>query len=144
MDILSHGPWAEAVYKTINKKAKRPLNVRLLLLSIFYSARNNQPLDKTYPLGIIKIMKQEKQILIALKKAESNLNNVIEMTESKKYCIDILQQNLSVIGLLKSANNKLLKQHLNNCFKTAMRGTNEKRKKKMINEILQIENLINK
>ncbi len=83
-------------------------------------------------------MKQEKQILIALKKAKSHLNKVVEMTEGKKYCIDILQQNLAVIGLLKSANNKLLEKHVNSCFKQVMKGTNEKRKKKMIDEILKL------
>ncbi len=60
------------------------------------------------------------------------------MTEGKKYCIDILQQNLAVIGLLKSANNKLLEKHVNSCFKQVMKGTNEKRKKKMIDEILKL------
>jgi len=83
--------------------------------------------------------KEDKQIIIALKKAKSHLDNVIEMTESKKYCIDILQQNLAVIGLLKSANVKLLKRHLNTCFKRAMTGTNEKQKQKMVDEILAIE-----
>ena len=65
------------------------------------------------------------------------MDNVIKMTEGKKYCVDILQQNLAVIGLLKSANGKLLERHLNSCFKRAMEGTNEKQKKKMIVEILK-------
>lgn len=88
--------------------------------------------------------KEDKKIITALKKAKSHLDNVIKMTESKKYCIDILQQNLAVVGLLKSANNKLLKRHLNSCFKRAMKGTNEKQKNKMINEILKIERITNK
>ncbi len=92
----------------------------------------------------MKVMKNDKQIIIALKKAKSHLDNVIEMTEGKKYCVDILQQNLAVIGLLKSANGKLLKRHLNTCFKQAMKGTNERQKKKMIDEILKIEKLTNK
>jgi len=87
-------------------------------------------------------MKEDKQIITAFKKAKSHLDNVIKMTEAKKYCIDILQQNLAVVGLLKSANSKLLKRHLNTCFKRAMRGTNEKQKKKMIEEILRINKLI--
>jgi DNA-binding FrmR family transcriptional regulator len=37
------------------------------------------------------------QALISLKKARTSLNNIIEMVESDKYCIDIIQQNLSVI-----------------------------------------------
>ena len=86
-------------------------------------------------------MEVNKEIITALKKAHSHLGNVIDMVEGKKYCIDILQQNLAVIGLLKSANNSLLERHLNSCFVTAMKGTNEARKKKMINEILAINRL---
>lgn len=89
-------------------------------------------------------MKEDKKIITALKKAESHLKKVIRMVEEDKYCIDVLQQNLAVIGLLKSANARLLKRHLNTCFKRAMRGTNEKQKRKMIDEILKIEKLTNK
>lgn len=70
------------------------------------------------------------------------MDNVIEMTEGKKYCIDILQQNLAVMGLLKSANGQLLDRHINSCFKRAIQGTNKKQKKKMVEEILKINKLI--
>lgn len=83
----------------------------------------------------------DKEIIIALKKANTHLSNVIKMVEEKEYCIDILQQNLAVIGLLKSANNKLMERHLNSCFANAMKGTNEKRKQEMIEEILKINKL---
>lgn len=86
-------------------------------------------------------MEINKEIVTALKKAHSHLGNVINMVEGKEYCVDILQQNLAVMGLLKSANNKLLERHLNSCFLTAMRGTNERRKQKMIGEILAINKL---
>lgn len=86
-------------------------------------------------------MEINKEIFVALKKAHSHLGNVIKMVEKKEYCVDILQQNLAVIGLLKSANNKLLERHLNSCFVSAMRGTNEKRKQEMIDEILDISRL---
>lgn len=83
----------------------------------------------------------DKKIIIALKKAGTHLENVIKMVEGKEYCIDILQQNLAVIGLLSSANNKLMERHLNSCFANAMKGTNEKRKQEMIEEILKINKL---
>lgn len=86
-------------------------------------------------------MQQDKEILVAMKKAKSHLDNVIRMVENKEYCIDILQQNLAVIGLLKSANNKLMERHLHSCFLNAMKGTDEKRKNEMIEEILAINKL---
>ena len=84
---------------------------------------------------------EDKEIITALKKAKTHLDNVIKMVEGKEYCIDILQQNLAVIGLLRSGNNKLMERHLNSCFANAMKGTNEKRKQEMIEEILKINKL---
>lgn len=84
---------------------------------------------------------QSKEIITALKKANTHLSNVIKMVEEGKYCIDILQQNLAVMGLLKSANSKLMERHLNSCFVHVMQGTDEKRKQEMIAEILTINKL---
>ncbi len=83
-------------------------------------------------------MKNNKEIITALKKADSHLKNVIKMIEKDEYCVDILQQNLAVIGLLKSANNKLMEGHLNTCFVEAIKGSNKKQAQKMIDELLQI------
>jgi DNA-binding FrmR family transcriptional regulator len=38
-----------------------------------------------------------KQALIGLKKARTSLENIINMIEDDKYCIDVIQQNLAVI-----------------------------------------------
>ncbi|MFA6973309.1 MAG: metal-sensing transcriptional repressor [Parcubacteria group bacterium] len=84
---------------------------------------------------------QDKEILIALKKASTHLSKVIKMVEDKEYCIDILQQNLAVMGLLKSGNQKLMERHLHSCFANVMKSANEKRKQEMIEEILTINKM---
>lgn len=86
-------------------------------------------------------MDQDREILIGLKKAQTHLNNVIKMVEMKEYCIQIMQQNLAVMGLLKSANNRLMERHLHSCFANAMKSTNEERKQEMIEEILAINKM---
>jgi len=43
------------------------------------------------------------------------------MVDDGKYCIDVIQQNLAVIGLLRSANMELLSGHINTCVKNAAR-----------------------
>jgi len=86
----------------------------------------------------------KKEILINFKKAQSHLGKIIKMLEEEKYCIDIMQQNLAVIGLLKSAHQMLMEGHLNSCFKNAMASKNEKRKQAMIDEILKVTKLANK
>ena len=87
---------------------------------------------------------QKEKTLINLKKAQSLVIKVIDMTKDNEYCIDIMQQNLAVIGLLKSAHQMLMEGHLNTCFKKAMVAKNEKRKQEMIGEILKVTKLSSK
>jgi DNA-binding FrmR family transcriptional regulator len=83
-------------------------------------------------------------VLVNFRKARTLLDKVIKMKESGEYCIDIMQQNLAVIGLLKSAHQMLMAGHLNSCFKNAMASKNEKLKQKMVEEILQVSRLAGK
>ncbi|MDD5627122.1 MAG: metal-sensing transcriptional repressor [Patescibacteria group bacterium] len=87
-------------------------------------------------------MKQK--TLINFKKAQSLLAKIAQMVEQDQYCIDIMQQNLAVIGLLRSAHEMLMENHLNTCFKKAMETKNEARKQEMIQEILKVTKLFNK
>lgn len=82
--------------------------------------------------------------LINLKKAKSLLEKIIEMIEEKEYCIDVMQQNMAAIGLLKSVHQMQMENHLNTCFKNAMAAKNDKLKQKMIEEILRVCSLANK
>lgn len=86
----------------------------------------------------------KKRALSNFKKAQGLLNKLISMTEQSEYCIDIMQQNLAAIGLLRSAHQMLMEGHLKTCFTTAMASKNEQRKSDMINEILNVTKLYNK
>ena len=87
---------------------------------------------------------QKKQALINFKKASSLLEKIMKMTEDDNYCIDIMQQNLAVIGLLKSAHQMLMENHLRTCFKNAIASNNKKKQEKMTEEILKVTKLANK
>jgi len=82
--------------------------------------------------------------LLNFKKAHSHIRKIIKMVEEKEYCIDIMQQNLAVIGLLKSAHQMLMEGHLNSCFMNAMEASNKKRKQAMVGEILKVTKMANK
>jgi len=88
--------------------------------------------------------KEKKDILIAFKKSRSLCDNLINMTEEGEYCVNIMQQNLAVIGLLKSAHQQLMANHLNTCFKNAMASKNEAIKQRMVEEILKVNKLAGK
>jgi len=76
--------------------------------------------------------------LIALKKAKTSLEKIIQMIEKDQYCINIIQQNLAVIWLLKSVNASLLQGHLWCCMVDAVKSNNKKQLDGMIDEVMMI------
>ena len=82
--------------------------------------------------------------IINFKKAQSHLGKIIKMVENGEYCIDIMQQNLAVIGLLRSAHQTLMENHLKTCFSAAIKSGNEKKKEAMTKEILQVTKMFNR
>ncbi len=86
----------------------------------------------------------KEKAFIALKKASTLLQKIIKMVEADAYCIDVMQQNLAVTGLLKSAHHSLMEGHLNSCVKTALDTGSATKKQQMIQEILKIPKLAGK
>ena len=83
-------------------------------------------------------MTQNKEaVLIAMKKAKSSLEKVFKMIEDGKYCIDVIQQNLAVIGLLRSANTSLLEGHIGSCVKNAAKAGGKELDQKM-SELIRV------
>jgi len=78
------------------------------------------------------------------KKAQSLLTRIQTMMADDAYCIDIMQQNLAVMGLLKSAHQMLMEDHLNSCFEEAIMSDDVAKKAKMTEEILTVTKLLNK
>ena len=88
--------------------------------------------------------KEKEKVLINFKKAHTLLSKIITMSEQDEYCINVMQQNLAVIGLLRSAHEQLMENHLHCCFKKAMETGSEKKKQEMTDEILRVTHLFNK
>lgn len=68
----------------------------------------------------------KKKSLIALKKAKTSLEKIILMIEDDRDCSEIIAQNLSVLGLIKSSNIKLLEAFIENCDEKDMVKKQEK------------------
>jgi len=86
----------------------------------------------------------DRKVITNLKKARTLIDTIIEMLEKEEYCINVMQQNLAAIGLLKSANQTLMENHLKTCFSQAIHSENEKKKDDMIEEILTVTKLLNR
>ena len=88
--------------------------------------------------------KSKQKIVIALKKARSSIDGILQLIEvadpkNDDKCFDIIQQNLAVIGLLKSVNLAMMENHLDIYINKNSRGMKQKRNlKKMKEEILKI------
>lgn len=88
--------------------------------------------------------KSKELALTNFKKARSHVDKIISMIEEDKYCVDLMQQNLAVIGLLRSAHSMLMEGHLRGCFTDAFNSKNAKKREEMIEEILKVTKLYNK
>lgn len=81
---------------------------------------------------------QSKKVIIGLKKAKSLLEKIVTMIEKDSYCIDVIQQNLAVIGLLKAANATMLEGHVNCCIKSACIKNNKKEIEDKMAELIKV------
>lgn len=79
---------------------------------------------------------KHEEALNLLKTARGQIEGVIKMIEDGRYCIDISKQLLSLIALLRKANEKVLKAHMETCVKEAMVTGDLESKIREIEEIL--------
>lgn len=59
------------------------------------------------------------QVMNLLKTSKGQIEGIIKMLEDDRYCVDISKQILSVQGLLKKANLKIIDQHIKHCVRQA-------------------------
>lgn len=86
---------------------------------------------------MVKADKDEyiKKIGKYLKTAQGQVGASIKMLEEDRYCIDVSNQILATISLLKKANEMMLKQHVLTCVVEAFETGNEDEK---IEEVLKL------
>ncbi|MBU1132058.1 metal-sensing transcriptional repressor [Patescibacteria group bacterium] len=87
---------------------------------------------------------KKEKALVNLKKTQSLLGKIIKMVESDEYCINIMQQNLAAIGMLRSAHQMLMENHLHCCFEKAIKSGKKAKQLEMVEEILKVTKLSNK
>jgi DNA-binding FrmR family transcriptional regulator len=76
--------------------------------------------------------------LVALRRIEGQVRGVQRMVESRKYCIDILNQIYAVKGALAKVEEKILEKHFQHCVTEAVKGSSEKEKQRKLDEILKL------
>lgn len=68
-----------------------------------------------------------KQIRKYLSIAKGQLDGIIKMIDEDRYCLDISDQLMATRALLKKTNNLILKNHIDNCVKDAIKQGNDQK-----------------
>lgn len=82
----------------------------------------------------------KKKALKYIKTAKGQLEGIEKMIEEGRYCIDISNQLMASLGLIKKAQKHILKQHLDHCVLNAAMSNdiNEKQEKtKEISDLVE-------
>ena len=84
----------------------------------------------------------KKEILNRMSYISGHFGGIKKMLENDKYCLDIIKQNEAVTAAIKKLNCLILENHLNTCVTEAIKGKDQKERKKKIKELLKVfENL---
>ena len=90
-------------------------------------------------------MKADNQKTIRkLKTVGGQIDGLIKMIEEDRYCIDISNQVMASISILKNVNKDVLRGHLEHCVYDSLKQKDEKEIKAKIDEIEKIIDKLNK
>jgi DNA-binding FrmR family transcriptional regulator len=87
------------------------------------------------PKGIPRNPSVKQHVLHRLAIASGHLDRVITMIKDGEYCIDVINQSRAVQSALKTADNVLLKNHLETCVAAEIKKGNTK---EIIKEVIEI------
>lgn len=85
----------------------------------------------------------KEKTLTNIKKARGQIELILKMLDEDRYCMDIIQQCNSAMGLLKQANNLMLESHLQTCGHM-LHSKNKDEKETFIKEIIRVCNVSNR
>lgn len=80
-------------------------------------------------------MEHNKKNTRSLKTARGQIDGIIKMIEEDRYCIDISNQIMATIAILKNANKNILTDHLSSCV---LNEVSQEEKEEKLNEVTQI------
>ena len=79
----------------------------------------------------------KEQINRLLNTAKGQINGIQKMIENNEYCIDVSNQIMATIAILKKANVEILDAHLHHCVLNAQNNTDLETKLNEISDVLK-------
>lgn len=86
----------------------------------------------------MKTEKSKKEIINRLSFLEGHCRAIKQMVEDERYCIEVIFQIEAVEAALKKVREKILEDHLSTCVTTAIKGDSEKKRKRVLGELLEV------
>lgn len=82
-------------------------------------------------------MKADKEkVTRLLKTARGQLDGLLKMVDDARYCIDISNQLMATIAILRNVNKNVLHAHLNGCVEEAFKKGDQHKKISQIIEVM--------
>lgn len=72
-------------------------------------------------------MKDNEKVKKYISIAKGQLEGIIKMIDEDRYCLEISDQLMATRSLLKKTNNLILKNHIDNCVKEAIKDGEEEK-----------------
>lgn len=73
-----------------------------------------------------------------LRSIQGHLKGIERMVEEDQYCMDILAQTEAVSRALAKLDALILRNHLNTCVTTAIRGDNAEDRERVLGELMRV------
>ena len=74
--------------------------------------------------------------LVKINRVIGQLEGIKKMIETRRYCVDVLNQFKASIGALKGCEASIFKTHLHACFIESLQSSNNEEKEEKIEEII--------
>jgi DNA-binding FrmR family transcriptional regulator len=72
-----------------------------------------------------------------LKNAKGQLEAALKMLDEERYCVDVSNQLMATIALIKRANKQILSEHLNHCVMESIHNQDAEAKIKEIEQLIE-------
>ena len=80
----------------------------------------------------------KREVVNRLRSIEGHVGGIQRMVERDEYCIDVIMQSIAVQRALEKVNQLMLRNHLETCVTTAIRGKESEERERVIGELLEV------
>lgn len=79
-------------------------------------------------MGGNRLQADKVQVTRLLKTARGQLDGILKMVENDRYCVDISNQLMAVVAILRKTNKEVLRAHMKGCVNAALEQGDEDKK----------------